>query len=100
MASTEVDTIIAAFTHPNIPRNTEEPNFELIQAVHKLLNQNATGILRGTYGNTLGMLGLTITPTAYHTLAGADFVTPTQPANSSYSTLCFERTNNRNYVHI
>eukprot|EP00957_Ditylum_brightwellii_P175817 13387481-Ditylum_brightwellii.AAC.1 len=54
---------------------------EYILAVHKLLNQNAMGIIHGAYCNTLGILLLTITQAAYCTLTGADFVTPTQPAN-------------------
>ena len=80
MATTEMENITATFTHLSIPQNKEEPTFEAIRAIHKLLNQNATGILRGAYGNTLGMLGLTITPAAYRTLAGANFVTPIRPA--------------------
>eukprot|EP00957_Ditylum_brightwellii_P156793 11933894-Ditylum_brightwellii.AAC.1 len=80
MASTEMENITATFTHPSIPRNEEEPTFEVIQAIHKLLNQNATGILCGAYGNALGILGLTITPAAYRTLARANFVTPIRPA--------------------
>eukprot|EP00957_Ditylum_brightwellii_P075592 5745322-Ditylum_brightwellii.AAC.1 len=75
-----MENITATFTHPSIPQNKEEPTFEAIRAIHKLLNQNATGILRQAYGNALGMLGLTITPAAYCTLAGADFVTPVRPA--------------------
>eukprot|EP00957_Ditylum_brightwellii_P045042 3416753-Ditylum_brightwellii.AAC.1 len=62
MASTEMENITATFTHLSILRNKEEPTFEAIQAIHKLLNQNATGILHRAYGNALGMLGLTITP--------------------------------------
>eukprot|EP00957_Ditylum_brightwellii_P006952 526355-Ditylum_brightwellii.AAC.1 len=73
MATTEMENITATFTHPSILRNEEEPTFEAIRAIHKLLNQNATVILRGAYGNTLGLLGLTIIPAAYRTLAGADF---------------------------
>eukprot|EP00957_Ditylum_brightwellii_P210965 15365610-Ditylum_brightwellii.AAC.4 len=79
MANMDMDYITATFNHPTIPRNAEEPTFKLVRSVQKLLNQNATGILRGAYGNMLGMLGLTITLAAYHTLAGVDFVMPTRP---------------------
>eukprot|EP00957_Ditylum_brightwellii_P149052 11349026-Ditylum_brightwellii.AAC.1 len=75
-----MENITATFTHLSIPRNKKEPTFEAIRAIHKLLNQNTTGILRGAYGNTLGMLGLMITTAAYCTLAGADFVTLIRPA--------------------
>eukprot|EP00957_Ditylum_brightwellii_P145275 11064585-Ditylum_brightwellii.AAC.1 len=75
-----MENITATFTHPSIPQNKEEPTFEAIRAIHKLLNQNDTGILCGAYGNTFGVLGLTITPAAYHTLAGANFVMPIRPA--------------------
>eukprot|EP00957_Ditylum_brightwellii_P022759 1716407-Ditylum_brightwellii.AAC.1 len=81
MASTEMEHITAMFTHLSIPRNEEEPTFEVLWAVHKLLNQNTTGILCGAYGNELGMLGLTITPAAHCTLARANFVTPIRPAS-------------------
>eukprot|EP00957_Ditylum_brightwellii_P101307 7719964-Ditylum_brightwellii.AAC.1 len=81
MASTDIKNVTATFTYPNIPRNVEEPTFETTWSVHKLLNHNAMGILHGAYGNILGMLGLPKTPAAYNTLAGADFITPTAPAN-------------------
>eukprot|EP00957_Ditylum_brightwellii_P106276 8106958-Ditylum_brightwellii.AAC.1 len=74
-----MENITTMFTHPSIPRNEEEPTFKAIQLVHKLLNQNATGILSRAYGNTLGTLGLTITPAAYDTMVGADSIMPTRP---------------------
>ena len=80
MSNPNIANIIASFTHPTLPRNAEEPTFESIRSIHKLLNQNATGVLRGAYGNTLGLLGLTITRDLYWTLAGQDFVLPTRPA--------------------
>eukprot|EP00957_Ditylum_brightwellii_P165682 12612891-Ditylum_brightwellii.AAC.1 len=80
MSNSNIAKVIASFTHATIPRNAEEPNFEFIRSVHKLLNQNATDVLRGAYGNTLGLLGLTITRDSYRTLAGRDFVLPTRPA--------------------
>eukprot|EP00957_Ditylum_brightwellii_P193024 14696435-Ditylum_brightwellii.AAC.1 len=64
MANTDMDYITTMSTHHTIPRNTEELTFESIRSVHKLLKQNATGILRGAYGNTLGLLGMTVTPAA------------------------------------
>eukprot|EP00957_Ditylum_brightwellii_P027425 2073268-Ditylum_brightwellii.AAC.1 len=79
MLTSNIANVVASFTHPTLPRNAEEPTFESIQSIHKLLNQNATSVLRGVYGNTLGLLGLTITRESYRTLAGADFVLPTQP---------------------
>eukprot|EP00957_Ditylum_brightwellii_P102186 7789445-Ditylum_brightwellii.AAC.1 len=81
MASMNVENITAKFTHPSIPRNAEEPTFEAIRSEHKFLNQNATGILHEAYGNTLGMLELTITTAAHRTLAGEDYVVPTRPTN-------------------
>eukprot|EP00957_Ditylum_brightwellii_P151000 11498158-Ditylum_brightwellii.AAC.1 len=79
MVSADMDNITATFAHPTTPRSVEEQMFEVIRSVHKLLNKNGTGILRGAYGNMLQMLGLIINLAAYHTLAGADFVTPTRP---------------------
>eukprot|EP00957_Ditylum_brightwellii_P155354 11825837-Ditylum_brightwellii.AAC.1 len=75
----DTDNIMATFTHPHIPRNAEEPHFESIRSVHKLLNHNVTGILRGAYRNTLGLLSLTLTAASYQTLARANFNLSTRP---------------------
>eukprot|EP00957_Ditylum_brightwellii_P197031 15010838-Ditylum_brightwellii.AAC.1 len=69
MATTEMENITATFIYASILRNKEEPTFEVIRAIHMLLNQNATCIFCGVYGNTLGLLGLTITTAAYRTRA-------------------------------
>jgi hypothetical protein len=82
MSHTNIDNITALFTHPHIPRNVEVPHFESIQSIHMLLNQNTTGVLCSAYGNTLGMLGLTLIAASYQTLAGTDFNLPTQPPPS------------------
>eukprot|EP00957_Ditylum_brightwellii_P053698 4068299-Ditylum_brightwellii.AAC.1 len=61
------------------PQNVEEPNFESIRSIHKLLNQNTTVILCGAYGNTLGLLGLILTSVSYRMLANANFNLTARP---------------------
>eukprot|EP00957_Ditylum_brightwellii_P180976 13787375-Ditylum_brightwellii.AAC.2 len=79
MTETEVNITIAGFTHSVIPKSHEKLKFEPIQEVHKKLNQNATNKLCCAYGNTLCLLGLTITPAQYQLLAGQPFTMPTPP---------------------
>mmetsp|Transcript_19484 Transcript_19484/g.28690 ORF Transcript_19484/g.28690 Transcript_19484/m.28690 type:complete len:408 (+) Transcript_19484:103-1326(+) len=79
MVLSDAETVQASFTHPNIPKYIGEPTFEVIHEVHKKLNQNATSILRGAWGNRLGLLGYTVAPNMYQQLAGQAFTEPVEP---------------------
>ena len=77
-----VEAIKEGFPYLTIPKQTGEPNYESIHAVHKLIKANAASIPSEFGGGRHGLLCLVLSPTVYQHVTGHAFVRPVNPGTT------------------
>ena len=65
MGTSNVDYCHTLYETATLPKHTGEPNFEIIQSLHSLLNTNASDVLTSLGGANHGYLGLLLSDAAY-----------------------------------
>ena len=78
----KVETIKEGFPHLSVPRQTGEPTYETMHAVHALLKANATSVISELGGGAHGLLGLTLNAATYFQLTGLAFTRPANPGTT------------------
>jgi hypothetical protein len=66
-----VEDVIARFPHPILPTVQDEPDYQTIHAIRKLLQANARASYTHLGGGALGHLGLIVSDASYDMIAPA-----------------------------
>ena len=77
-----IDKIVEGIPFQTIDLIVRSPNYKKIARVHLKLNSNAASVHSNLGNGTLGILYLTLSPTAYYTLLTTTFVVPINPGEA------------------
>jgi hypothetical protein len=72
-----VEDVIASFPRPILPTVQDEPDYQTIHAIRKLLQENARAIDTHLGGGVLGHLGLIVSDASYAMITPATEAEPT-----------------------
>jgi hypothetical protein len=92
MKYTTVKDVIAGFTHPVLPTVHDDPDYQSIHAIWKLLQASSRAIDTHLGGGTHGHLGLIVSDASYATIAPATdagttlWSSPTAPGRAPANT--------------
>jgi len=68
-----IETILAGFSNPVIPRETSEPTYVTIDVIHRRIRKSAAYVLNTFDGGNRGLLGVAMAAPTYTTLARTAF---------------------------
>jgi hypothetical protein len=83
MTASTPDELIAVFLHSSLPKVTEEPTFEDLKFIRRLLNNDAMSVASYEGGGRHGHLGRIITNEEHFAIAVDVFPVPNNPGPSA-----------------
>jgi hypothetical protein len=83
MAASTPDKLIAGFPHSSLPKVAEEPTFEDLKVIRRLLNTNDMSVASYEGGGRHGHLGIIMTNKEYFAIAVNIFPVPNNPGPSA-----------------